>query len=210
MLGFIPAWFMWLSGGYTAKAALDKLRPPQGAPGSAPGPGARGVAPMAHPGPHPGPMQPMHASPPYGPPQAFAPMQPMAPEPQAPPMRADAKFDPTMDARTEGAVLNCLQRGGAKDLRGFAQSVEAHFPIACWLMRQRALKIDHLAALQAQEAARKAAADAAERAHLAQQAQQAAQAAAAASAAPTPSKVNGAAAPQVPVVAPPVVDHPES
>lgn len=198
MFGFIPPWLMWLSGGYSAKAVIDRLRPPPGAPGSQPGPGPRGV---------PVPVGGVQAPPPQHAAAPFAPQGFVAEQaPMAPPVRADAKFDPTMDARTEGAVLNCLQRGSAKDLRGFAQSVEAQFPIACWLMRQRALEVEHLAALQAQQAAQQAAAEAAEREHLARQA-----AAAAAAVPPAPSKANGAAAPAAPVVLPSeTAPHPES
>lgn len=145
MLGWLPAWLLWGSAGYTAKGVLDRIRPQQqqGQPGQLPPGAPRAMGPQQQPQVAP------RSVPVAGPPQARA--------------GAPCQFDAHMDERTERAVMKCLQEGDPGKLRGFAASVTdqlpphaypAHyFPIAAFVMRQQAVVIDMQRAQAAQAAA---------------------------------------------------------
>jgi hypothetical protein len=210
MLG--PAWMWWLSGGWAAKAVLDKVapKPPAGARPQAIAPfGRQGGYPS---GPQGGPMQPgmvQQGTVPQGMVQPVPP-QPVIEPPPRPQHAPPYPFDEHMDARTEQAVIRCIESKNVKDLRGFAQSLvnpnapRSHqFPIAAWVMRQTAGGLE----LEAQqEAQRQAEID-----HAIAQSKAAQPAAPAPAPAPM-ARVQNGAAPAPPAAVAVVVDpheHPE-
>ena len=150
MFGFVPAWIWWVSGGWAAKSALDKMKPPAGQRAGMPGgqPGVQGApAPMA--------QTPIATAP-------VAPQPPMVYGPPQPRPGPKCKFDAHMDERTERACIKYLQasteaiqRHDAVEatklvatLRGFADSVTdklppqaypyGYFPVAATMMRMQA------------------------------------------------------------------------
>lgn len=188
MFGFIPAWALWLSGGWAAKTVAEKMKPVAPAAGVQRGP-YPGGPPSAQVAPQPPPQQQQMQGPP------------------APRAGSRCQFDPHMDERTERAVVKYLTEGDVVKLRGFADSVttnlppqyypHGYFPMAAFAMRMQAQMLEQQ---RAQAAA------------TAQQRAQATSPPAPIAHVPAPSpKANGAVTPAVVVdVTPEVMAHPES
>jgi hypothetical protein len=158
MIGWVAATL-----GYYAR---DVLAPGRPAPPPPPAPPTHFAPPQyVQPFPPPGYAQPHPYGPGYGPPPGYPQAPSMGPgfaqpafaqAPQAPPPRhwhSPFPLDGHMDEATDRAIAQALARADVATLRGFAQSIERHYPAGAVALRTRAWHIE-----QAQQAPAPAAA----------------------------------------------------